>query len=134
MHVNRPAVPSFDDVVFRKTNQHLGRRISVTPANSTTRHLSYGRIILNQSQPSVRFRNDGQETDTEYPEFVVPVRDGDAVLMPRGYHSSVAVPGHAIRFLWAMAAHREQADRQFGVVNVQPEFSQSGSGLESSRK
>lgn len=72
--------------------------------------------------------------NTEYPELVVPVRDGDAVLMPRGYHPNVAIPGHAIRFLWAMAAHREQVDRQFGVVNVQPEFSQSGAGLESSRK
>jgi len=24
--------------------------------------------------------------DREYPELVVPVRDGDAVLMPSGYH------------------------------------------------
>jgi len=29
-----------------------------------------------------------------------------------------------------MAAHREVEDRQFGVVNIQPEFSTSGSGLE----
>jgi 5-deoxy-glucuronate isomerase len=33
-----------------------------------------------------------------------------------------------------MAAHREQQDRQFGVVNVQPAFNTSGSGLEASRK
>jgi len=46
----------------------------------------------------------------------------------------VAAPGHRIAFLWAMAARREQEDRQFGVVNVQPEFGQSGSGLEASRK
>jgi 5-deoxy-D-glucuronate isomerase len=145
--------------------------------------------------------------NTEYPELVVPVRDGDAVLMPSGYHpmnggqetgfvclsgrarmkvgseqfelaqydsayiprdreiaaatdsevdlaefssdvehayplqviryadlSNVVVPGHSIGFLWAMAAHREQVDRQFGVVNVQPGFNQSGSGLEASRR
>jgi len=265
-----------DRLVFRKTNQHAGRRISVTPSNSTNRHLSYGRIILNSATPAVSFDNTGQETaliclsgdatvkvaekvldvaqydsiymprdsrievttgsevdfaefsadventyplqvvryadickdpslkfttgvpgqqrhlnicigknveagrlltgftfsepgnwtswpphehgqmleemyvyfnmpapayglqlvynDTEYPELVVPVRDGDAVLMPSGYHPNVAVPGHSIGFLWAMAAHREKVDRQFGVVKVQPGFDKSGSGLEASRK
>jgi 5-deoxy-glucuronate isomerase len=299
-------MPTPDKMVFRKTNQHLGRRVSVTPGNSTNRHLSYGRIRLNESEPSVAFNDGGQETaliclsgkatvkvlgkasgpsrsersqsepsqsgppqsgpsqlalsqfdlaqydsiyiprdsdievttgsevdfaefsadvdgayplqvvrysdlskdpslkfttgtpgqqrhlnicvgknveagrllvgftfsepgnwtswpphehgqmleemyvyfnmpapayglqlvynNTEYPELVVPVRDGDAVLMPAGYHPNVAVPGHSIGFLWAMAAHREKVDRQFGVVNVQPGFDKSGSGLEASRK
>ena len=72
--------------------------------------------------------------NTEYPELVTVVRDGDAVLMPSGYHPNVAVPGHRVTFLWAMAAHREKVDRQFGVVNVQPEFGAGGSGLEASRK
>jgi len=65
---------------------------------------------------------------------VTVVRDGDAVLMPAGYHLNVSVPGHRIGFLWAMAAHCEVEDRQFGVVNVQPEFQQGGSGLEAARK
>ena len=73
-------------------------------------------------------------TDTEQPELAVMVRDGDAVLMPAGYHPNVSAPGYRIGFLWAMAAHREKEDRQFGVVNVQPGFNQSGSGLEASRK
>lgn len=73
-------------------------------------------------------------TDTQEPDLVAVVREGDAVLMPRGYHPNVSAPGHRIGFLWAMAAHREGEDRQFGVVNVQPEFSTSGSGLEASRK
>ncbi|PYU74985.1 MAG: hypothetical protein DMG49_03660 [Acidobacteria bacterium] len=72
--------------------------------------------------------------NTEYPELVTVVRDGDAVLMPSGYHPNVSVPGHRICFLWAMAAHREIADRQFGVVNVQPGFNQGASGLEAGRK
>jgi 5-deoxy-glucuronate isomerase len=71
--------------------------------------------------------------NTEYPELVTVVRDGDAVLMPSGYHPNVSVPGHRIAFLWAMAAHRELEDRQFGVVNIQPGFQQSGSGLEVGR-
>ncbi len=72
--------------------------------------------------------------NAQLPELLTVVRDGDAVLMPSGYHPNVAVPGHRIGFLWAMAAHREKEDRQFGVVNVQPEFSQGGSGLEASHK
>jgi 5-deoxy-glucuronate isomerase len=72
--------------------------------------------------------------NTQYPELVTVVRDGDAVLMPSGYHPNVSVPGHRICFLWAMAAHKEKEDRQFGVVNVQPGFNTGGSGLEASRK
>jgi 5-deoxy-glucuronate isomerase len=263
-------------MVFRKTNAHTGRHVSVTPENSTNRHLSYGRIILNKDASSVSFSNPGRETgfvvlsgsatvladgqkvdlkqydaiyiprdasievttnnavdiaefsadvsekhplqvvryqdvskdaslkftagtpsqqrvvnivlgknvqanrlmvgftvsdpgnwtswpphehakmleemyvyfdmpdpafgiqlvynDTQYPELVTVVRDGDAVLMPSGYHPNVSVPGHRISFLWAMAAHKEKEDRQFGVVNVQPGFSAGGSGLEASRK
>jgi 5-deoxy-glucuronate isomerase len=250
-------------MVFRKTNSHTGRHVAVTPENSTNRHLSYGRIILNKDVHTVSFANAGQETglivlsgsatvssegqrvelqkfdsvyiprdarieivsdgvdiaefsadvserhpmqvvryqdiaqdaslkftvgsagqqrsvsillgknvqanrlligftvsdpgnwtswpphehakmleemyvyfdmpapafglqlvynDTEYPELVTPVRDGDAVLMPSGYHPNVSVPGHRITFLWALAAHREKEDRQYGVVNVQPVF------------
>ena len=265
-----------EKMVFRKTNAHSGRHVTVTPANSTMRHLSYGRIILNPSKPQVSFSNGEQETgliclsgdgvvktggndfelgqfdaiyiprdstievstkssvdfaefsadvkgkyplkiiryaevckdpamkfaagspgsrrelnvliannveagrllagftfsepgnwtswpphehakmleemyvyfdmpepayalqlvynDTEYPELVTPVRDGDAVLMPSGYHPNVAVPGHRIAFLWAMAAHKEVEDRQFGVVNIQPGFQQGSSGLEAARK
>jgi 5-deoxy-glucuronate isomerase len=73
-------------------------------------------------------------TDTNEPELVTVVREGDAVLMPRGYHPNVSAPVYRIGFLWAMAAHREVEDRQYGVVNVQPEFGGSGSGLEASRK
>ena len=262
--------------VFRKTNAHKGRKVFITPANSTMKHLCYARIVLDNSTPKVQFENGKQETgliclsgeaevtvgserfklgerdsvyiprgssiqietrssadiaefssdvegkyplqivryadvkndkslhfvaggaattrdlniligknveagrllagltisepgnwtswpphehgamleemyvythmpapafgvqfvytNTNEPELATIVRDGDAVLMPRGFHPNVAAPGHRIGFLWAMAAHREKEDRQFGVVNVQPEFSQSGSGLEASRK
>ncbi|HEX8888153.1 MAG TPA: 5-deoxy-glucuronate isomerase [Pyrinomonadaceae bacterium] len=73
-------------------------------------------------------------TNPDEPEFVGVVRDGDAVLMPRGFHPNVSVPGHPINFVWMMAAHREVEDRQFGVVTVQPGFDKGGSGLEASRK
>jgi 5-deoxy-glucuronate isomerase len=265
-----------NSMIFRKTNAHLGRKVSVTPENSTNRHLSYGRIVLRDGVQSAAFNTGTQEAslilltgsarvkvnaesfdltafdgiyippgsavevstsssvdiaelssdvtgtyplqvaryseiaanpslkfntgtanqqrqvnivigknidagrlmagitisepgnwtswpphehaamleemyvyfdmpapafgiqmvyrETEYPELVTVVRDGDAVLMPAGYHPNVSVPGHRICFLWAMAAHREKEDRQFGVVNVQPGFGGGGSGLEASRK
>jgi 5-deoxy-glucuronate isomerase len=268
--------PVLENMVFRKTHRNVGRHISVTPNNSPSQHLRYGRIVLNSDTPSVSFVSGNQETgliclsgggtvsageetftlsrydsiyiprdttitvstaasvdfaefscdvehrypvrfvpytelendsslkfstgkpgsarhlniclgknveagrllagftisepgnwtswpphehakmleeiyvyiempapgfgiqlvynNTEYPELVVPVREGDAVMLPSGYHPNVAIPGHPIAFLWAMAAHRERVDRQYGVVNVQPEFSQQGSGLEASRK
>jgi 5-deoxy-glucuronate isomerase len=72
--------------------------------------------------------------DTAYPELITAVREGDAVLMPSGYHPNVSVPGHRIAFLWAMAAHQEVLDRQFGVVNVQPGFAQNGSGLKAGQR
>lgn len=267
---------ALEKMVFRKTNRGKGRHIAVSPENSTMKHLSYGRIVLDSSNPSVSFSNGNHETgliclagnvrvktggqeadlaqydaiyiprdssielatstqadiaefsadvegkyplqvvryadvskdpglrfrtggpgssrdlsmllakniqagrlvggfttsepgnwtswpphehakmleemyvyfdmpepaygiqlvynDTEYPELVTVVRDGDAVLMPSGYHPNVSVPGHPIRFLWAMAAHREVEDRQFGVVNLQPGFDKSASGLETGRK
>ena len=274
--MNKHAQAAFEKMVFRKTNRQLGRYISVSPCNSTNKHLAYGRIILNATTPSVSFANGNRETgmvclsgsaevktgsenfllgqydaiyiprdsqievktagqvdiaefsaeveqryplqfvsyqaiskdpslrfmtggpgntrdlnivigknvragrllvgftfsdpgnwtswpphehakmleemyvyfgmpepaygiqlvynNTEYPELVTVVRDGDAVLMPAGYHPNVSVPGHRIGFLWAMAAHREVVDRQFGVVNVQPAFQQGGSGLEAAHK
>ena len=266
------ANPTPEKMIFRNTHAHRGRQISVTPANSSTRHLCYGRIILDKSKPSEAFSTGDRETglvclsgeatisvdskdiplgrydsiyvprdsgvnvttqsnvdlaefsadvtgkypvqvvrysdvekdpglnfntggpgarrhlnmllaknvqagrlvagftdsepgnwtswpphehadmleeiyvffnmpdpafgiqmvynNTAYPELVTVVRDGDAVLMPSGFHPNVSVPGHRISFLWAMAAHREVEDRQFGVVNVQRGFDQAGSGLE----
>jgi 5-deoxy-glucuronate isomerase len=64
------------------------------------------------------------------PEIATIVHQDDVVLMPQGYHPNVAAPGGAINFLWMMAANREDVDRQYGVVNVQPEFAALGSGLD----
>lgn len=50
------------------------------------------------------------------------VRDGDAVLLPEGFHPNVAIPGSTLNFVWMMAAHREVVDRQWGVVTVDPRF------------
>src|SRR5258707_13392879 len=53
---------AMEKMVFRKTNGQTGRHLAVTPENSTMRHLSYGRIILNSSKPSISFSNGDRET------------------------------------------------------------------------
>jgi len=35
--------------------------------------------------------------------------------------------------MWMMATQREDVDRQFGVVNVQPEYAAESSGLDPER-
>ena len=80
--------------------------------------------------PSPSFGIQFVYTDPQKPELVQVVREGDCVLMPQGYHPNVAAPGGQINFLWMMAAIREGDDRLYGVVNVQPEYAASGSGLE----
>jgi 5-deoxy-glucuronate isomerase len=72
-------------------------------------------------------------TDAREPEVATIVREGDVVLMPEGYHPNVAAPGGSINFLWMMAAHREDADRQYGVVHVHPDFAATPSGLDAAR-
>lgn len=260
-----PAQLLLDKMVFRKTNNKIGRHLSATPGNSTNRHLAYGRIILDASAPAVQFATANRETgliclsglatvrvdgrsfrlgqydaiyvprdsqlevvtntqvdlvefsadvehhyplqfvsfadvcqdpalrydsgipgqsrrhhhvlfgknvntgrlaagftysepgnwaswpphehaaaleemyvyfnmpapalalqlvydNTEYPEMIIPVRDGDAVLMPSGYHPNVSVPGHRICYVWGTAAHREHVERKTGLGSVQPDF------------
>jgi 5-deoxy-glucuronate isomerase len=73
-------------------------------------------------------------TNPREPELATIVREGDVVMMPQGYHPNVAAPGGSINFLWMMAAVREDEDRQYGVVNVQPEFGNLSSGLDKGRK
>ena len=72
-------------------------------------------------------------TDGNEPELATIVHEDDVVLMPQGYHPNVAAPGGSINFLWMMAANRERDDRQYGVVNVQPEFAAVPSGLDKGR-
>ena len=72
-------------------------------------------------------------TNPREPEVATIVREGDVVMMPQGYHPNVAAPGGPINFLWMMAAVREDDDRQYGVVNVHPDFSNLSSGLDKGR-
>ncbi len=72
-------------------------------------------------------------TNGSEPELATIVRQDDVVLIPQGYHPNVGAPGGSINFLWMMAANREREDRRYGVVNVQPDFASTPSGLDKLR-
>jgi 5-deoxy-glucuronate isomerase len=99
------------------------------PPHEHSRMLEEAYLYIDMPAPS--FGVQFVYTDPANPELVQVVREGDVVLMPKGYHPNVAAPGGQINFMWMMAAVREGEDRKYGVVNVQPEFAAGGSGLES---
>src|SRR3954447_17293897 len=51
-----------EPMIFRRTNGQKGRHISVTPENSSMKHLVYGRIILDRETPQVEFNTGALET------------------------------------------------------------------------
>ena len=79
-------------------------------------------IYLYIDMPSPNFSIHLNYTDGRDMEMVVPVWEGDAVAIKKGYHYNVASPGTLTGFLWMMAAVREEKDRVFTQVTVQPEF------------
>src|ERR1700740_450025 len=54
--------PDLQRMIFRGTNKRVGRYVSVTPQNSTNRHLSYARIILDRAVRSAAFDTANRET------------------------------------------------------------------------
>lgn len=98
------------------------------PPHEHSRMLEEAYLYIDMPAPS--FGVQFVYTDPENPELVQVVREGDVVLMPKGYHPNVSAPGGQINFMWMMAAIREGEDRKYGVVNVQPDFGGGGSGLE----
>jgi 5-deoxy-glucuronate isomerase len=79
-------------------------------------------IYLYIDMPSPNFSIHLNYTDGRDMEMVVPVWEGDAVAIKKGYHYNVASPGTLTGFLWMMAAVREEKDRVFTQVTIQPEF------------
>jgi 5-deoxy-glucuronate isomerase len=60
--------------------------------------------------------------DLDKPEFLGPVYEDDAVVIKRGYHPNVAIPGYPINFVWIMATLDPAMERSWGDVNTQPDF------------
>lgn len=85
-------------------------------------HQEKEEIYLYIDMPAPNFSLHLNYTDGKDMEMVVPVWEGDAVAIKQGYHYNVATPGTSTGFLWMMAAVREEKDRVFTQVTVQPEF------------
>jgi 5-deoxy-glucuronate isomerase len=79
-------------------------------------------IYVYIDMPSPNFSIHLNYTEYKDMEMVVPVWEGDAVAIKKGYHYNIASPGTITGFLWMMAAVREEKDRVFTQVTVQPEF------------
>ena len=79
-------------------------------------------IYLYIDMPAPNFSIHLNYTEGKDMEMVVPVWEGDAVAIKKGYHYNVASPGTTTGFLWMMGAVREEKDRVFTQVTVQPEF------------
>ncbi|MEX0929209.1 MAG: 5-deoxy-glucuronate isomerase [Balneolales bacterium] len=60
--------------------------------------------------------------DLRNPEFVAPVFENDAVVIKKGYHPNVAIPGHPMNFVWMMATNDASMKRSWADVNTQPAF------------
>jgi 5-deoxy-glucuronate isomerase len=45
------------------------------------------------------------------------VRNGDAVIVPDGYHPTVASPGNRMKYIWFLGAKNTAADRRAKVEN-----------------
>jgi 5-deoxy-glucuronate isomerase len=69
-----------------------------------------------------RFGTQYVYTDPEHPELITPVYEDDAVVIVKGYHPNVAVPGYPINFAWLLCSLEDTTWRKLGGVNVQPEF------------
>ena len=54
-------------------------------------------------------------------EFAEIVRNGDAVVVPVGYHPTVAAPGNRMQYAWFMGAKNSEADRRAPAV-THPDF------------
>lgn len=69
-----------------------------------------------------RFGTQYVYTDPQTPELITPVYQDDAVVIVKGYHPNVAVPGYPINFAWLLCSLEDTTWRKLGGVNVQPEF------------
>jgi 5-deoxy-glucuronate isomerase len=56
------------------------------------------------------------EDDQEPFDVTYAVKDGDVVVLPRGYHPVVAAPGYQLMYLWALAGE----ERRYGAWSDDP--------------
>jgi len=134
-----------DQLIFRGTDKHIGRHVSVTPENSSMKHLSYGRIILKVAKPSESFSTGDREAGlivlsgnatvtTEAKE--VTLGQYDAIYVPRDSSVKIATNSSVdiAEFSAEVLQHYPFQVVRFSQVESDPglRFTTGGSG--SSRK
>jgi len=60
--MSAPVSTAAEKNIVRKTNAHTGRRVCISPKNSSMSHLAYSRIILNAANPSESLSTGDRET------------------------------------------------------------------------
>ena len=63
--------------------------------------------------------------DLENVDFISPVFEDDAVIITRGYHPNVSIPGCGINFVWMMAGLRAEVDRDWTKMQFDESFGSS---------
>ena len=78
-------------MIFRGTNACIGRHVSISPSNSSMRHLSYGRIVLSGNKRTEIFSTGVRETGLIFlAGEAQAIVDGQANLFNR--YDSIYVP------------------------------------------
>ncbi len=89
------------------------------PPHEHTEHLE--EVYCYFDLPSPRFALHLCSRKPATVEFVHPVHTGDCVIIPEGYHPTVAMPGSSSSYFWLMAAHRP-ASRRYDLAVSDPAF------------
>jgi len=55
-------------------------------------------------------------------DFLTRVFENDAVVIHKGYHPNVGIPGYGIKFVWMMAAFRPHVDREWTDMHFEEPF------------
>jgi 5-deoxy-glucuronate isomerase len=79
-------------------------------------------VYLYIDMPKPSFGIQMMYSDIEKPHLVTPVFDNDAVVITKGYHPNVGIPGYGIKFVWMMAALKPEVDRDWNIMNWEKEF------------
>src|SRR5579864_41701 len=108
---------SHEGNIFRKTNSHRGRRVVITPRNSSMQHLCYGRILLDRDSPSAQFNTENSETALIClsGEARLNVNGADFVL---GKYDSIYIPARSS--VSVSAAQADLAEFSAEVKNSYP--------------
>src|SRR4051812_25119193 len=81
-----------ENLIFRGTAAHKGRHISVSPANSSMRHLTYGRILLDGETPKSQFETGAREIALICLSGACQVRIDGQELHDLGQYDAIYIP------------------------------------------